>query len=226
LLGTGTSGDPGLLSLYENDLVPVLDRIQQQSTANQRARDITDVEMYGQRAVAAVRGADPNQQRLVERLNADAMSGLSAGTGLTPDEMRLAQQATRQGQSDRGLGFGPSDVFAETLATDRYGRQRQQQRQDFGLKVAGVNAATAPDAMQIITGRSSGLGAASGLFGQIQGQNANNGAQVFDPFSAYGSDVANTNYNGRAAAKIAEGNANSALIGAGISAAGSVGSSL
>jgi hypothetical protein len=224
IFGNGGT-DPGLLSAYEQ-AVPRLDAIESATTSRRRQQDIADVGQFGQAAVQAVRNADPTQAALLSSLNAQAIQGVNAGSGLTPEERRMAQQSARMGQADRGLGFGPGDAFTETLATDRYGAARRQQRQGFGVQVAGLNAATAPDAMQLVTGRSSGIGQAGGLFGQAGGINASSGAPSFDPFSAYGSDVANTNYNGQAAARIAEGNANAALYSAAISSAGSAASSV
>jgi hypothetical protein len=224
IFGDGGS-DPGLLAAYERT-VPRLDAVESATTSRRRQQDIADVGQFGQAAVQAVRNADPQQAALLAALNNQATQGVNAGSGLTPEERRMAQQSARMGQADRGLGFGPGDAFVETLATDRYGAGRRQQRQGFGVQVAGLNAATAPDAMQLVTGRSSGIGQAGGLFGQAGGINARSGAPGLDPFSAYGSDVHNTNFNADAAARIAEGNANAALWSSAISSAGSAAGSV
>ena len=67
-------------------------------------------------------------------------------------------------------------------------------------------------------------GMASGVVGQ--GSAAGQSAPTFDPFNAYASDLFNTNYNSKAAAKIAQANNDAAITSAAISSAGSVGSSL
>jgi hypothetical protein len=66
------------------------------------------------------------------------------------------------------------------------------------------------------------------MSGQVMGQGgqATQGGQVFDPFSAYGADVANTNFNAQAAANIATANNKTAITAAGIGAAGSAASAL
>jgi hypothetical protein len=213
----GTADSPGYLDIASK-VLPQLSAQSRDAASAQRAADIADVAKLGPQATAAFRAANPQQTRLVDLMNAEALDGLSAGAGLDPSLRREVVQSTRQGFADRGLGQGPADIFAETSATGRAGEALRQARFARAGQVVGINQATSADPFQAILGRPSqanaqnAIGAAGGL-----GQG---GAQLFDPFSAYGQDLANTNYNGRAAANIATGNANAALLGAGIGAAG------
>jgi hypothetical protein len=222
LFGTG-SNDPGYLDLASRAM-PAISAQQRGATTAQRAADVADVASLGPQATEAFRAANPQQTRLVDAINAEAQSGLAYGAGLDPSLRREVTQATRQGFADRGLGQGPADIYAEATTRGQAGEQLRQQRYQRANQAVAVNQATSADPFQAILGRPANASAsqaigAAGMMGQ-------GGATMFDPFSAYGADVANTNYNGQAAARIAEGNANSALIGAGISAAGSVGSSM
>jgi hypothetical protein len=93
--------------------------------------------------------------------------------------------------------------------------------------VARLNASTGTDPSLAILGRPS-QGAAQGqaLLGQGQQGASGAGPSLFNPESAYAGDIFNTNYNANAAANIASANNKTALIGAGISAAGSAASSM
>jgi hypothetical protein len=100
-----------------------------------------------------------------------------------------------------------------------------QQNRSFASQVAAQRRASQGDPFMAILGRPSTVaGMASGVIGQ--GSAAGQTSQQFDPFSAYASDLNNTNFNAKAAAKIAQANNDTAITAAGISAAGSAASSL
>jgi hypothetical protein len=215
LTGNNIGGATGGLDL----LGTISQRLSQQgATANsaQRGADIGDLEKLGGRAVSAIQGANPQQQALVGQLNQQATEGLAAGSSLTASQNRQAQQSARSASAARGLGYGQNDVTGEVLASLGLGNQLQQQRQNFGAQVAGINQATTGDPLMAITGRSSGVGGqAQNFFG---GQQQHQAASAFDPNNPYAADLNNTNYNAQAAANIATANNNAALAGAGMSA--------
>ena len=177
---------------------------------------------------------------LVTQMRQQAAEELGRGASLDPSLARQVQQSARAGQAARGFGYSMPDLNQEALFTGQAAEQLRQNRRAFAGNVAGLsqqgqaqrygqllqagqmNAATAVDPMMAILGRSS-MAYNPNMIGQ-QSMNTG-GAKLFNPESAYAGDIYNTNYNAHAAAKIAGANNNAALIGAGISAVGSIGSS-
>jgi len=202
LFGGGGGGLVGDVSRAEQD---------------QRAADITSVEQLGQRATQAFRAANPQQQVLMDLLNSQALQDLQ--NVLNPHELRQAQQATR-GRISPGLVHGPSAAFQEALQVNAYDEDRRRRSQAFGGQVAALNAGTAQDPFLAVLGRGSQTpGLAQGLLGS-------SGPGLFNPESQYAGDIRNQAYQGTLARNTASAANRTALIGAGISAAGSVGSSL
>lgn len=214
----GADGGPGLLATIE-ELAPRLQALQGDNEFAQRARDIDSVEALGGRAVEAMRRADPAQAALIERLNAEAMADLDAGTGLTPAEAAQMEQQVRSSQASRGFGFSLPDAVLESYTIGDRGRVMQNQRRGFASQVAGLNAATGQDPFMAVLGRpSSATAQASGILGQGQQQAGMAGPSLFNPESGYAADVFNTNTNAKAAANIASTNANTSIIAGGLSA--------
>ena len=212
---------PGLLAAYENQTIPSLARADAQSRRIQQEADIASLEELGPRASEAARAANPQQQALVDALNEQALAELQAGTNLDPSLQRTTQQAIRQGQADRGMGYGVGDVSAEALYTGLTAENLRRQRQQFATNVVGVNAATGTDPFMAILGRS-GVNPAAGIGIQGQGQSFNPGS-VFNPESQYASSLYASNQNAQQNANIATANANSAILGGVLGAAGSLG---
>jgi hypothetical protein len=222
LLGKGQ--DQGLLGLYEQ-VQPRITQYLAEAQRGQRERDITDVEQLGPRTAAALRGADPTAMVLEDQLAKQATEGLNAGAGLDASLLAQVQQNARAAQAARGFGMGGPDISLETLMGAREAEAMRRQRQAFAMDVVARRRATTGDPFMAILGRPSATAAtAGGLVGQAGGLAS--GAPTFDPFTAYASDVFNTNYNAKAAANIANANNQNALMGAGISAAGSAAGSV
>lgn len=222
----GADGKSGLLSLFEQ-IAPRTQALQDQSQQAQRQSDLRSLQELGAPTVDALRNADPQQKALMDALNASALQDLQAGSGLDPATQAQIAQSVRASQASRGVGFGNADAVAEAYTLGDRGLSLKTQRQLTAQNVARLNAATGADPALAILGRPS-QGAAQGqaLLGQGQQQAAQSGPTLFSPESAYAGDVYNTNYNANAAANIASANNKTALIGAGISAAGSAGSSM
>jgi hypothetical protein len=214
---TGSGGQPGLLDLYTNTIGPAQSRANAAAATAQRGADVGDLEQYGQRAVAAIKGSDPQQAALMGELNSEALSGLQQGANLDPSLARQVSQSVRAGQAARGLGLGPSDVADEALFTGLQAQQLRQQRQGFATQVAGMNAQQSVDPLLAIVGRPSQANPA--LLNQGAAQ-ASQGLPSFDPMNPYAQDYWNTTYNARSAAKIAGNNANAALWGQAIQTVG------
>jgi hypothetical protein len=184
LLGNG-DGQPGFLDTYTKQLAPAFTQANVDASRTTRAADIADVASMGGAAVDAFRSANPQQKALVDRLNAEANAGLDAGYNLPPGLRRTVTQSSRAAQLDRGMGTGPSDAYAETLANSDAAAQYYGQNFNRAAQVVGINQATNGDPFQLVTGRASGAGGLNlAQFGQ-QGVGSS-GAPNFDPFSAYG----------------------------------------
>ncbi len=222
LLGDGKS--PGLLDTYQQ-IEPKLTEFAAAAQSGQRARDVADVEALGSRATTALRNADPVAAALEDKLAKAANDQLDAGAGLDPALASSVSQGVRAAQAARGFGTGGSDVDVEGLFLGERANAMRTQRQAFAQSVAGSRRASTADPFLAVLGRpSTAAGMASGIVGQGGGLSGN--GQSFDPWNSYSADLNNTNFNAKAAAKIAQANNDTALTAAGISAAGSMASSL
>lgn len=214
----GSEQQPGLLATLR-EVSPQVQALQSDAEMAQRERDIASVERLGQRAVSALRESDPNQARLLDALNQQAAADLNAGTGLTASESDQLAQQVRASQAARGMGFGLPDGVLEAFTLGDRGRQVQAQRRQFAGDVARLNAGTGQDPFMAVLGRpSQSVSQGQALLGQGQSAAAGAGPSLFNPESAYASDLFNTNYNAQAAADIAQVNATSGIIAGGLSA--------
>jgi len=221
----GTNGQPGYLSLFENAIAPNAARVQSAADAAQRLSDVSAVEQLGGRAVTAFRAADPRREALMQSLNDQVLGDFQLGAALDPETRRQLEQQVRAAQAQRGMGLGPADLYAEAMTTGLAGQQLRQQRLSNAFNVANLNS-SGLDPFMAILGRpatstnlaQSQAGAGQGQAGSLQGSLQN----LFNPESAYASDLYNTNLNMEAAARLNSQNANAGLWGAGISALGGI----
>lgn len=222
----GPDGQSGLLTLFEQ-IAPRTQALQDQAQNAQRQSDLQSLQTLGAPTVEALRNADPQQRALMDALNESALQDLNAGYGMDPALQAATQQNVRAAQAARGMGWGNADATAEAYTVGDRGLALRTQRQLTAQNVARLNAATGADPALAILGRPS-QGAAQGqaLLGQGQQGAAVAGPRLFNPESPYGADIFNTNYNAQAAANIAGANNRTALIGAGMGAAGSAASSM
>lgn len=217
----GTGGNKGLLDIYTQDIAPRMNQLDLQSQAGQREADIAAVEKYGPRATAAMRAVNPQQTALLDAITNQSLSDVQAGYNLPQGLRDTVNQSSRAGQAARGLGFGPSDAYAETLAQSDAANQWRGQNLDRGMRVAATNAATQTDPFLAILGRpASSPAAAQGLLNQGLGLGGQSQSVYnrFDPMNAYAQDLFNTNYNAQAAANIASSNAKAGIISSGLGA--------
>lgn len=218
---TGKDGQPGMLELYEKEIMPGLSRADAAGNRVSREADIADVEALGNRATEAFRSANPQQTALMDALNAQAMEEMNAGAGLPPDVAREIEQSVRAAQASRGMGYGMADVGSEAIVKGLQAEQLQRRRQQFAQNVVGMNAATATDPFLAILGRPGvQVGQAAGITGQ--GQSFNPGS-VFNPESAYAGSLYANNFNAANNAAIAASNARAGVIGGSLGMLGSIG---
>lgn len=214
----------GLLSKYESDIQPVIDRLQNESASRQRAQEISDIQSLAPQAYDAIRDYNPDQTALADKLYSYAMDDLEAGRSLTDGEYREVEQAVRAGQGFRGMGFGPADVYAEAMSVGQAGEDRYRDRLAFGSQVLGQQQALYGDPWMQILGRGSGQAPlAFSAVNQGYGINSAAGPKNFTPESQNAFDIAGYNANALNATNIANANSSNALLGAGIGAIGSIG---
>jgi len=175
--------------------------------------DVETIEQLGTRATDAIREASPQQAALLDELNEQVLGDLQYDTELDPELRREIQQGVRAGQTARGVGFGRSDIYEEAAALGSAGLNLRNQRRAQAMGLVNLNKSAQADPFLALLGRPS----------QAAGYaTTGSGPQLFDPYSAYGADLYNTNYNAAAAAEIAGGNNLAALLSGGTSAGGMV----
>lgn len=214
----GSGGQGGLLDAYTR-ISPQLSALDRQASNAQRGADVSDLSQYGPQMMAARRSFDPNQASLLDSLNQQTLGDVQAGYDLPTGLRNSVNQSTRSGQAARGLGLGPSDAYAETLAQSEAANRWRGDNLNRGMQMAGVNAATADPWLSVLTRQAQPNGAA-GLLGQ--GQKFGDQSQFvydrFNPTDPYAQDVYNTNYNAQAARKIGIGNAQAGIASAAVGA--------
>lgn len=210
---------PEITSIY-GQIAPQLAQTEVQTRGISRAGDISDIEKLGPRARAAIQASSPQASALADQLAAQAQSGLAAGSRLTPEQQRLAQQQTRAAMAARGLAESPRGVVEEAVRSQMMGAGLQQQRQQQAMQGIGAQQAVYGDVFQQVLGRpSQAFGMLPGAFGQAQGMAP---GQLFQPESQYAADIYSGNVQQQLAARTASAANQTALIGAGIGAAGNM----
>lgn len=210
---------PEVASIY-GTIAPQLAQTEVQTRGIARAGDISDIETLGPRAREAIRASSPEAARLADTLAAQAQSGLAAGTRLTPEQQRMAQQQARAGMAARGLAESPRGVVEEAVRQQMMGAGLQQQRQQQAMQGIAAQQGVYGDVFQQVLGRpSQAFAMAPGVFGQ--GQSMAPG-MLFQPESQYAADIYGSNMQSQLAARTASAANQTALIGAGIGAVGSL----
>lgn len=215
---------PELLKLYKEQIAPTMGEVEAAARARSRAGDIADIAMLGPQARAAIQGANPEQARIADILAQNATSNLLAGSRLTPEQQRMAQQQARVASTARGMAQGPQAAFQEALRSQMVGAGLQQQRQQQAMGALQAGQGVYGDVFQQVLGRPSQAFAGSqGFLGQAQGFNP---GQLFNPESAYAANIYAGNQQAIGAANAAGASATSGLIGGGLGALGSIGGGL
>ena len=220
-LGLLQQATPELLRLYKEQIAPTMGEVEAAARSRSRAGDIEDIARLGPQAREAIRGAAPEQTRIADILAQNATSNLLAGSRLTPEQQRMAQQQARIASSARGMAQGPQAAFQEALRSQLMGAGVQQQRQQQAMGALQAGQGVYGDVFQQVLGRPSQAFAGSqGFLGQAQGFNP---GQLFNPESAYAQNLFAGNQQTQMAANAAGASATSGLIGAGLGALGSIG---
>lgn len=215
---TGDKGDNGLLAIM-GQYGPEMARINHSALTAQRAGDIADVQNLAGSSRSAYDALNPEGAALLKRINALRQDELANPFAMTASQRREAEQNVRGAQAARGMGYGPTDAFTESLYLGDRQRGLYNERMQNAAQTIGLNQAFYGDPFQQILGRPSGTNA-QGLYQQAAGIGPQ---QVFDPYSSYYGNAYNFNANAQNAANIAGANANAGILGAGIGALGTIG---
>ena len=150
-------------------------------------------------------------------MRSQAMEGLQAGTSLTPEMQRQAEQQARASMSARGLAGGNQGVASEVLNSYNMGMERQNYNRNFANQVLSQDANIASNAyaqygqpmMQgIMTGYSP-----TGIAATALGLNQNLGGSYIRPEDQMAQNIYAGNYNGQLQANVATAQGNAAIWG-------------
>ena len=112
-------------------------QIYRAEAAKAAQHDLNMFQALGPQYVQSIKDADPNQARILAKLN-----------GADPMGERDMQQAIRAAQAARGAGFGGSDIMGELVGMDR-------NRQERLMRVGAFNQSVVGDPFLAVTGRGS-----------------------------------------------------------------------
>lgn len=102
----------------------------------------------------ALRAADPESAALLDSLTDTATSELALDNQLDPSQTRMVEQSGRASAAARGMGFGPSDAFAESFDKLGYGEKLRDKRRSNALTLAQLRTALAQRPADVAVGAS------------------------------------------------------------------------
>jgi hypothetical protein len=150
-----------------------------------RAANVNDLSTMGPDALAAMKAANPQMAALMDQLNSQASDELTAGSGLTSEEQRMMQQATRASWAARGLDGTNASAADEVLRQYALGQQLLRQRQGFAQGVVSQDQQAYQDpVLALLTGNGAGTAA------QAQGLMP---STLFNPESPFAGNIASAN---------------------------------
>ena len=175
---------------------------------------LTPIAESSRRTYEAGLGGGADLQNMMRQ---QAMSGLSAGSSLTPEMQTQAQQMARAAASARGLGMTNRGIGAEVLSGYQLGQQREDRSRLFANQVLGNDVTMAGNAYQQYGSPlvQSGMSALSpmGLAGMATQYNANLGPTYLQPESQYAANLNAANQNTKLQASVAQAQANASMWG-------------
>jgi len=154
----GTNGNGGFLQEYTNGIMPALTAAQNTANNSIRQNNVSEAQALTPQWIAGERNANPGAAGLLDSLTSNASRDLSYGTELTPAEKVQLNQSVRGGQAARGMGFGPSDVFNESLADTGMGQELYAQREGAAQGLVPTLQGFYGDPMGALSGMTSNAG--------------------------------------------------------------------
>jgi hypothetical protein len=199
----GSNGKNGYLGEYANQIMPTLTSAQTQANTQIRSANLADAAALTPQYVAEERAANPGAAGLLDTLTSNTNRDLSYGTNLTPAQQVQFNQSVRGGEAARGLGFGPSDVFNESLQDSGYGQQLYQQRMQAASSLVPQLQGFYGDPTAAISGMQSNAGISAGQAAGA-GSSASSGAlgttgSMFNPANAMAQQYNQNTFQGNLA---------------------------
>jgi len=212
---------PGLMSIA-NTVAQNQAQSQAQALTTQRTSDINDLMNLGPKSLTATANADPGSANIVNLMTDQAMNELNLGSNLTAPQTRTATQAVRANRQGMLGGTGSAGDYAAALGLSQYGQQLQQNRRQFATTALGARQGFYGNAFNNVLGRQNATTPQS-YISQAQGISGSS-YNPFQPESQYAANIYGSNQQSQNAANAASASQFNALLGSGISAAGSIGS--
>lgn len=94
----------------------------------------------------------PQEERIRDLLNQEAIQGLESGGRLSPELDRFVTESIRGAQTARGTGFGNSAVTSEAITKGRFAEEMRRFNLQFADSLLKTNAATQVDPFSILQG--------------------------------------------------------------------------
>lgn len=208
-LGQSLQGLQGMYNEAMPGLINYQNQLSEADIAQQAKYMPQFVQQYRQGAGSA---------NLLSQLQSQAEEGLAAGSSLTPEQQRIAQQQARSAYAARGMGTGNRAIGAEIMSQYGMGEALQRQRQQFAGNVANQLEQSGVPQYYNTTYQpmSQTLG---GLAGQASGMMA---GRQFQPESQMASDIYSQNSQNQMTASAANASNKSGMVSAGIGAVGTI----
>jgi hypothetical protein len=165
-------------------------------------------------------------QELQNIMRQQAVSDLNAGTSLTQEMQRMAQQASRSASTARGLTNSNLGIADEVLNSYNLGLQRQNLARTFATTVLGNDMSISGNAYNqygspMMAGMMQGF-SPTGIATSALGLNQTLGPQYLKPESQYASNIYQSNYNADLQARVATAQNNAGVIGGAMSMFGNI----
>ena len=157
LTGTDAYSAGGMQSIL-NSMIPSLAGADAAANTAAQTATVNNASKLAPTLTGIANQSDPQAAGLLGNLASTANQQLSYGTQLTPSEQTQLTQSVRGGQAARGMGYGPSDVFNESLANTNLGQNLLNQRMTNAGSVAQQLQGFYPNALSQITGITSPAG--------------------------------------------------------------------
>lgn len=214
-----TPATRGLLDILQRDIQPAVSAMQTQADRARIRGENNILKELGPQQIEALKAANPGAAGLIDELTSQAQSDLELGGELSTQQRSEIAQSVRAGQAARGMGFSPSDVFAEAMKTADASEALKASRRTFANNTVGLNAAYFGDPYMRMFGRSSGQVPSAG---SLIGQGSQGSVAPFNPESPLAASIAGTNYNAAQAQYIGGQNNFNATLGAGVGNVGNL----
>lgn len=219
----GLQGAMGNLSALYGSAIPQSEALQNQMLASQ-GRVYAGV---GEQARTAYNNTlDPTTAGLYNTMASQAAQGLAGGRNLSDQETRMGQGAARAAMAARGMQMGNQAIAAEVLNSYNLSNAREDRARQFAGSVYGIGQQNAQQAMSMYGAplmNQLGAVSATGLIGQAGAYNSSLGSKLFQPESQYNAELISANQQNEMQAAIANQQATTGLISAGIGAIGTMG---